>query len=55
MLDILLLGAFIIICLHILHPSKDKVMQANALVPLYDVQEGEELPEVCKRLQKIDV
>lgn len=48
MLDILLLGAFIIICLHILHPSQDTVMQANALVPLYDVQAGESLPEICK-------
>lgn len=54
MLDILLLGAFIIICLHILHPSKDKVMQANALVPLYDLQEGESLPEICKQTGKLD-
>ncbi len=54
MLDILLLGAFIIICLHILHPSKDKVMQANALVPLYDVQEGESLPELCQKTAKLD-
>lgn len=54
MLDILLLGAFIIICLHILHPSKDKVMQANALVPLYDVLEGESLPIICKQTGKLD-
>lgn len=54
MLDILLLGAFMIICLHILHPNKDRVMQVNAMLPLYDVQEGESLPEICQKLKKLD-